>query len=36
MTLDTVVGPLQWDAKGDVTDPHYVLYAWHDGSRHEM
>src|SRR5438093_11079201 len=28
MTVETVVGPLTWDKKGDVTDPKYVFYIW--------
>ena len=31
MTVDTVIGSLSWDAKGDVTDPKYVFYIWKDG-----
>jgi branched-chain amino acid transport system substrate-binding protein len=31
MTVDTVIGPLSWDKKGDVTDPKYVFYVWRDG-----
>ena len=31
MTVDTVIGPLSWDKKGDVTDPKYVFYVWKDG-----
>jgi branched-chain amino acid transport system substrate-binding protein len=29
--VDTVVGPLAFDAKGDVKDPHFDINAWHDG-----
>jgi len=36
MTVDTVVGPLSWDKKGDVTDPKYVFYVWKDGKYAEM
>jgi branched-chain amino acid transport system substrate-binding protein len=36
MTVDTVVGPLTWDKKGDVTDPKYVFYIWKDGKYAEM
>src|SRR6516225_2296827 len=28
MTVDTVVGPLTWNAKGDVINPQYVFYIW--------
>ncbi|MDR3450919.1 MAG: branched-chain amino acid ABC transporter substrate-binding protein [Alphaproteobacteria bacterium] len=27
----TVVGDIAFDAKGDVTDPNYILYQWHKG-----
>ncbi|MBV9077675.1 MAG: branched-chain amino acid ABC transporter substrate-binding protein, partial [Methylobacteriaceae bacterium] len=30
-SFDTVLGPLSFDAKGDVRDPKYVLYVWKDG-----
>lgn len=30
-TFDTVLGPLSFDAKGDVKAPKYVLYVWKDG-----
>src|SRR5215471_12870624 len=36
MTVDTVVGPLTWDKKGDVTDPKYVFYVWKNGKYAEM
>ncbi len=36
MTVDTVIGPLKWDAKGDITDPKYVFYVWKDGKYAEM
>jgi len=36
MTVDTVVGPLSWDNKGDVTDPKYVFYVWKSGKYAEM
>jgi len=36
MTVDTVVGPLSWDKKGDVTDPKYVFYVWKSGKYAEM
>jgi hypothetical protein len=25
MTVDTVIGKLTWDKKGDITDPKYVF-----------
>jgi branched-chain amino acid transport system substrate-binding protein len=34
--IDTVIGPLQWNEKGDVTDPKYVFYIWKDGKYAEM
>src|SRR6201993_328205 len=36
MTADTVIGPLSWDKKGDVTDPKYVFYIWKAGKYAEM
>ncbi|WP_448207606.1 branched-chain amino acid ABC transporter substrate-binding protein [Azospirillum sp. sgz302134] len=30
-TFDTVVGEIQFDKKGDVLKPQYVLYEWKDG-----
>jgi len=36
MTVPTVVGPLTWDKKGDITDPKYVFYIWKNGSYAEM
>ncbi len=36
ITVDTVVGPLSWDKKGDVTDPKYVFYIWKAGKYAEM
>ena len=35
-TVDTVVGPLTWDKKGDVTDPKYVFYVWKNGKYAQM
>jgi branched-chain amino acid transport system substrate-binding protein len=29
--FDTVLGPIGFDAKGDVTAPGYVFYEWRDG-----
>ena len=31
MTVQTMVGPLTWDKKGDIVDPKYVFYVWRDG-----
>jgi branched-chain amino acid transport system substrate-binding protein len=36
MTVYTVIGPLSWDKKGDVTYPKYVFYVWKDGKYAEM
>ena len=36
MTAHTVVGPLTWDKKGDVTDSKYVFYVWKNGAYGEM
>jgi branched-chain amino acid transport system substrate-binding protein len=36
MTAHTVVGPLTWDKKGDVTDAKYVFYVWKNGTYAEM
>jgi branched-chain amino acid transport system substrate-binding protein len=36
MTVDSVIGPLSWDKKGDVTDPKYVFYIWKAGKYAEM
>ena len=30
--LPTVLGPVSFDAKGDVEAPGYVVYRWHDGA----
>ena len=29
--IDTVFGPVSFDAKGDVKDPHFDINQWHDG-----
>ncbi|HYG86832.1 MAG TPA: branched-chain amino acid ABC transporter substrate-binding protein [Azospirillum sp.] len=34
--VDTVLGPLGFDAKGDVKDPAYSIYVWHNGNYSEM
>jgi branched-chain amino acid transport system substrate-binding protein len=33
---NTVVGPIVFDKKGDVLNPDYVLYVWHDGKYEEQ
>jgi branched-chain amino acid transport system substrate-binding protein len=30
-TFETVIGPLSFDAKGDLKNPEYVFYIWKDG-----
>lgn len=30
-SADTVIGKLQWDAKGDLTKAEYAWFIWHDG-----
>jgi branched-chain amino acid transport system substrate-binding protein len=29
---DTVLGPVSFDSKGDVTKADYVWYIWHNGN----
>ena len=29
--FDTVIGPLKFDDKGDLTEPAFVMYSWNDG-----
>jgi branched-chain amino acid transport system substrate-binding protein len=36
MTVDTVIGALRWDNKGDVINPKYVFYVWKNGKYAEM
>ncbi len=33
--LDTVLGPIGFDAKGDVIGPGYVMFVWQDGKYSE-
>lgn len=35
-SFDTVIGTLSFDDKGDIEQPAYVFYQWHDGSYAEM
>ena len=35
-TWATVLGPITFDAKGDVTVSDYVFYIWHNGTYAEM
>jgi len=34
--VQTIIGKLTFDAKGDVTGPTYVMYRWHDGKYAEI
>ena len=34
--VNTVLGALGFDAKGDIAGPTYVLYRWHDGKYAEV
>jgi branched-chain amino acid transport system substrate-binding protein len=36
MTAQTVIGPLTWDKKGDVTNSKFVFYVWKNGTYFEM
>ena len=29
--VQTVIGTLSYDAKGDITHPSFAMYRWHDG-----
>ena len=33
---DSVLGPIAFDSKGDVTKADFVFYVWHNGSYREM
>jgi branched-chain amino acid transport system substrate-binding protein len=33
---DSVLGPIAFDSKGDVTKADFVFYVWHNGSYKEM
>jgi len=35
-SFDTVIGPLRFDAKGDLADPRVAMYRWHDGKAEEL
>jgi branched-chain amino acid transport system substrate-binding protein len=30
--FETIVGPMRFDAKGDLTNPEYVVYEWQNGA----
>ena len=34
--IDTVIGPIQFDKKGDITDADYVFYVWKNGNYSQM
>jgi branched-chain amino acid transport system substrate-binding protein len=36
MKAETVIGALEWNEKGDITDPKYVFYVWKGGKYAEM
>jgi branched-chain amino acid transport system substrate-binding protein len=36
MKAETVIGTLDWNEKGDITNPEYVFYVWKDGKYAEM
>jgi branched-chain amino acid transport system substrate-binding protein len=36
LSVASVIGPLQWDDKGDLLHPEFVFYAWKDGTYAEM
>ncbi len=36
MTMETVLGPITYDKKGDITTADYVLYVWKNGNYAEM
>jgi branched-chain amino acid transport system substrate-binding protein len=35
-TFHTLLGPITFDAKGDVTKPQYVVYQWSKGEYREL
>jgi branched-chain amino acid transport system substrate-binding protein len=35
-TWDTVLGPISYDKKGDITKSDYVFYIWHNGDYAQM
>jgi branched-chain amino acid transport system substrate-binding protein len=34
--VDTVIGPLSWDKKGDITNPGFVFYVWKNGKYEQI
>ena len=35
-SFDTVIGPIKYDAKGDITEGGFVVWKWHDGKYAEL
>ena len=35
-TFDTVIGPIKYDAKGDISQNDFVVWKWHDGKYGEL
>jgi branched-chain amino acid transport system substrate-binding protein len=35
-SYDTVLGPIAFNEKGDVKEPKYVMYQWHEGQYSEL
>jgi len=36
LKVDTVIGPLSWDKKGDITNPGFVFYVWKNGKYEQI
>jgi branched-chain amino acid transport system substrate-binding protein len=36
MTARTIIGQLTWDKKGDIVDPRFFFYVWHNGTYAEI
>ena len=36
LPVNTVIGPIAWDRKGDRTTADYVMYVWHNGTYTEL
>jgi branched-chain amino acid transport system substrate-binding protein len=34
--INTVLGPIAWDNKGDRRDADYVMYVWRNGTYQQM
>ncbi len=35
-SFDTVIGPIKYDSKGDITEGGFVVWKWHDGKYGEL